>query len=65
MSEKLTNGLKSLFDEREEWYFTILVAVAFICLGLGAATFSEAAAFTTALYVTLLAKGALGRGGDK
>lgn len=56
MGEKLTNGIKSMFDEREEVYFTALTVIAFVCLGLGLATFSEAAAFTAATYGMLLAR---------
>lgn len=67
MGEKLTNGLRSMFDEREEVYFAVLVGVAYLCLGLGFATFSEAAAFTAAMYGMLLAKkghASLKTGGD-
>lgn len=64
MGEKLTNGLKSLVDEREEVYFAILTALAYIAMGIGFATFSEVAASTVALYGLLLLKKHKGASGE-
>lgn len=58
MTQELKDGIRSMFDEREEVYFIALVTTCFACLALELATFVECISAVTVLYGLLIAGGA-------